>query len=281
MSGSRAVRHHTLSESSGSGTGKMLHHDPSHDPNHDPELDPLHDLLHPAGPAAAAATAVAVPSPLRQQQHRHHQQQQHCQRPPFCQSVYLLPTRLATALLALLQGSILDCYLTHYNSAYWFAWIAGDVAVVMMFAVAFIISYRQMAQVMRRLLDGGGRGGGQGAGGGSGSSGPAVLQPSGARFGGGGGGGGCVGGLSGAVSLGAGGELLDKEDGGGGLVASAGSMPLVYFAWLVYSALLSIRVLLIYKNFAHELTERVFLGTNMLQVRAGRWWGRVLSLIHI
>ena len=221
MSSERGIRHHTLSESSGSATGEMLRPDPHH-----------HDLL---------------PAPA----HRH-------QRPRFCESVYLVPTRLATAMLALLQGSILDCYLTHYNSAYWFAWIAGDVAVLMMFVVAFIISYRQMAQVMRRLLQGGGGGGAAAA----------VPQPSGARFGGsvtGGGGSCCVRGLSMLA-----GDSLDKED-GGGLVASAGSMPLVYFAWLVYSAVLAIRVLLIYKNFAHELTEEVFLGTNMLQVRQSPW----------
>ncbi|XP_025106555.1 uncharacterized protein LOC112571632 [Pomacea canaliculata] len=47
---------------------------------------------------------------------------------------------------------------------------------------------------------------------------------------------------------------------------SPGKMPLTYFAWLVYAAFLSIRVVLIYKNFAHTLQEDTFLGPSTLQV---------------
>ncbi|KAK7102443.1 hypothetical protein V1264_020659 [Littorina saxatilis] len=167
----------------------------------------------------------------------------------FCESVYLLPTRVATVLLALLQGGILDCYLTHNSSKYWFAWIAGDVAVLMMFVVAFVISYCQLSLVMRRLRRGA-------------SSQPPSSAPFAERGEGGGGMGKCcVGGLA-ILGL----EPLDKEGEGGELVTSAGSMPLVYFAWLVYSALLGVRVLLIYKNFAYELSEDVFLGKNTLQM---------------
>lgn len=45
----------------------------------------------------------------------------------------------------------------------------------------------------------------------------------------------------------------------------AGSFPLSYFAWLVYSVLLSIRVGVIYKNFAHRIDSGVFFGCNMLK----------------
>lgn len=135
------------------------------------------------------------------------------------------------------------------DSKYWFAWIAGDVAVLMMFVVAFVISYCQLSLVMRRLRRGA-------------SSQPPSSAPFAERGEGGGGMGKCcVGGLA-ILGL----EPLDKEGEGGELVTSAGSMPLVYFAWLVYSALLGVRVLLIYKNFAYELSEDVFLGKNTLQV---------------
>nr|KAG5711376.1 hypothetical protein BaRGS_006073 [Batillaria attramentaria] len=163
------------------------------------------------------------------------------QRQPTCEAVYLIPTRLATVLLALVQGGIIDCYLVHYNTRYWYAWIAGDVAVLLMFVVAFVISYRQMRLAFRSVFGSCGGAGGVGGRGGGGSC--------------------CVGGL--AVTAGM--ESLDKDE-DVGLVASPGSMPLAYFAWLVYSAVLAIRVLLVYKNFAHELTEDTFLGPNMLQV---------------
>ncbi|XP_076448604.1 transmembrane protein 121B-like [Babylonia areolata] len=229
-SSSSSFRHHTISESSGgSAASEMLHPGPAPAPA--PAPNPSSPSSHPS---------ISTPS----RSYR------------FCESVYLLPTRLATVALALLQGGILDSYLTHYNSTYWFAWIAGDVAVVMMFAVAFSISYRQMMQVIRRLLastaPGGASVGGLPAGGGTAEG-----------CGGGGRGVCCVGGLS---LLGVGSGVEAKEDGGGGLVRSPGSMPLVYFAWLVYSCVLAIRVLLIYRNFAHELTDDVFLGKNMLQM---------------
>jgi hypothetical protein len=38
------------------------------------------------------------------------------------------------------------------HSTYCYAWIAADVAVLLMFVVAFVISYRQMALVMRRFV---------------------------------------------------------------------------------------------------------------------------------
>lgn len=159
-------------------------------------------------------------------------------RQPSCETVYLIPTRLATAGLALLQGGLMDCYLVHYNTRYWYAWIAGDVAVLLMFVVAFVISYRQMKQAFRSVF------GGCGA--------PEGGNPG--RC--------CVGSFSVAGGVV---DSLDKDE-EGGVVASPGSMPLAYFAWLVYSAVLAIRVLLVYKNFAHELTEDTFLGPNMLQV---------------
>jgi hypothetical protein len=51
-----------------------------------------------------------------------------------------------------------------------------------------------------------------------------------------------------------------------GEIRSAGSMPLVYFAWLVYSAILAIRVILVYYNFAHKLVDEEILGINTLNV---------------
>ncbi|KAL8594738.1 hypothetical protein ACOMHN_051684 [Nucella lapillus] len=233
------VRHHTMSESSGSAASELLHPDPDPDPDPDPNpLYPTPPHTSPSGPRPTPTTTCHNTS-----------------RYQFCETVYLLPTRLATVALAVLQGGILDSYLTHYNSTYWFAWIAGDVAVVMMFAVAFSISYRQMTQVMRRLLAFRGRvsSGGVAPGDGDGEGG--------GRGGGGGGGGACC--VGGLAMLGV--SSGTKED-GGGLVTSPGSMPLVYFAWLVYSCVLAIRVLIIYKNFAHELTDDVFLGKNMLQM---------------
>ncbi|ESO88784.1 hypothetical protein LOTGIDRAFT_165197 [Lottia gigantea] len=45
-----------------------------------------------------------------------------------------------------------------------------------------------------------------------------------------------------------------------------GSLPLLYFTWLVYSLLLAIRVGLIFKNFAWKLKEENFFGPNTLKV---------------
>lgn len=45
----------------------------------------------------------------------------------------------------------------------------------------------------------------------------------------------------------------------------AGSFPLSYFAWLVYSLILTVRVGVIYKNFAYRIHSGVFFGSNMLK----------------
>ncbi|CAL1531360.1 unnamed protein product, partial [Lymnaea stagnalis] len=46
----------------------------------------------------------------------------------------------------------------------------------------------------------------------------------------------------------------------------AGSFPLVYFAWLVYSVILAVRVGIIYKDLAYEIKPGILLGTNMLRL---------------
>lgn len=43
------------------------------------------------------------------------------------------------------QGSLLNYYLASYLNSYWLAWIAADIAVLFVFIVAFIISYRHFA----------------------------------------------------------------------------------------------------------------------------------------
>lgn len=157
-----------------------------------------------------------------------------------CEAVYLLPTRVATVLLALIQGGLLDCYLVRYNNRYWYAWIAGDVAVIILFAAAFVISYRQLRDSFRAMFSLGGEGGGS----------PSCYFT----------GGNCC--IRSPRDLGT--DVLQKADGEG--PPPAGSMPMMYFAWLAYSSMLAIRVVLVYKNFAHELVEDNFFGPNTLQV---------------
>ncbi|XP_050413163.1 transmembrane protein 121B [Patella vulgata] len=113
----------------------------------------------------------------------------------------LIPTRIITILLVILQGTILDYYLIKYNNWYWYAWIAADLALLFVFIMTFVISYRHL-NLMRT------------------STTPVQV----------------------------------------------GSLPLVYFAWLVYSILLAIRVGLIFKDIAWKLKEEDFFGPNTLKV---------------
>jgi hypothetical protein len=61
-----------------------------------------------------------------------------------CRVIRHLPTRTLCLLLVLLQGGIIDYYLVINKSMYWMAWVAADVAVAVVFIVAFIWSYRQL-----------------------------------------------------------------------------------------------------------------------------------------
>ena len=176
-----------------------------------------------------------------------------------CENVYLLPTRLATVALALIQGIVLDCYLSHYNSSYWLAWLAGDVAVLMIFVVAFVISYREMKVIMNRLLGSNHITSTSRLSRQSTQRERIVMSPTGAC---------CIGGLS-VAGMACAPEtgIKDMDDGGEDLVQSPGSMPLAYFAWLVYASMLAIRVLLIYRNFARQLDQSTIFGPSTLQVR--------------
>lgn len=157
----------------------------------------------------------------------------------LCDTIYLLPTRLATLMLVMVQGGLLDCYLVHYNNRYWFAWIAGDIAVVFMFVVTFSISYRQMQDALQCMRSGANHLAARGS--------DSVAC--------------CMEGVLGMMH-----DRCEEGVAGKEGPPSPGKMPLTYFAWLVYAAFLSIRVVLIYKNFAHTLQEDTFLGPSTLQV---------------
>lgn len=62
----------------------------------------------------------------------------------MCNSMYQIPTRILCVLLVLLQGVVLEYYLVKYKSIYWSSWIVADIAVILVFVTAFIISYRHL-----------------------------------------------------------------------------------------------------------------------------------------
>ncbi|XP_059152674.1 uncharacterized protein LOC131938587 [Physella acuta] len=62
----------------------------------------------------------------------------------LCNICFLLPSRVLAVILICLQGCVLDYFLVHYQNHNWYAWIAGDVAVILSFLVTFFISYREL-----------------------------------------------------------------------------------------------------------------------------------------
>lgn len=58
--------------------------------------------------------------------------------------MYQIPTRILCVLLVLLQGVVLEYYLVKYKNIYWSSWIVADIAVILVFVTAFIISYRHL-----------------------------------------------------------------------------------------------------------------------------------------
>ncbi|XP_005104989.1 uncharacterized protein LOC101858293 [Aplysia californica] len=129
----------------------------------------------------------------------------------MCDPFLFLPTRISVIVLATFQGGILDYYLVKYNNHSWYAWIAGDVAIIFSFFVAFFISYRELKISARNS------------------------------------------------------HLPTEQHKKTNLQVEARGFPLVYFAWLVYSVILAVRVALIYKNFAYKIESDIFFGTNMLK----------------
>jgi hypothetical protein len=65
----------------------------------------------------------------------------------MCESMYQIPSRALCFLIILLQGSILDYYLISHKTVYWYGWIAADIAILFVFIVTFIISYRHLVLV--------------------------------------------------------------------------------------------------------------------------------------
>ncbi|XP_045164167.2 uncharacterized protein LOC123528478 [Mercenaria mercenaria] len=62
----------------------------------------------------------------------------------MCNSMYQIPTRILCLVLLLLQGVVLDYYLVKHKNKYWASWIVADIAVIVVFVTAFIISYRHL-----------------------------------------------------------------------------------------------------------------------------------------
>ncbi|XP_071083390.1 transmembrane protein 121B-like [Haliotis cracherodii] len=121
-----------------------------------------------------------------------------------CDACYLIPTRVLCIGLVILQGAIIDYYLVQHNNSYWFAWIAADVALIFIFIMAFLFSYRHLQLV----------------------------------------------------------KSTSNEQ----APVRAGSLPLGFFAWFVYSIILAVRVGIIFKNFAWKLKEEDFFGPNTLKI---------------
>ncbi|XP_076070186.1 transmembrane protein 121B-like [Mytilus galloprovincialis] len=122
----------------------------------------------------------------------------------MCESMYQIPSRVLCFFIIMLQGGILDYYLISHKTVYWYGWIAADVAILFVFIVAFIISYRHLL-IVRQCTNS-----------------QATVQ--------------------------------------------AGSLPLGYFAWFVYSIALVARVAIIFSDFAQFLVEADFFGPNTLKV---------------
>ncbi|OWF51251.1 uncharacterized protein LOC110449427 [Mizuhopecten yessoensis] len=64
-----------------------------------------------------------------------------------CDAVYQIPTRIMCFVLVMVQGGILDYYLVNNKNIYWYAWVAADVALGLVFVMTFIISYRHLSVV--------------------------------------------------------------------------------------------------------------------------------------
>ncbi|XP_052068353.1 transmembrane protein 121B-like [Mytilus californianus] len=62
----------------------------------------------------------------------------------MCESMYQIPSRVLCFLIIILQGGVLDYYLISHKTVYWYGWVAADVAILFVFIVAFIISYRHL-----------------------------------------------------------------------------------------------------------------------------------------
>ncbi|XP_041379829.1 uncharacterized protein LOC121392829 [Gigantopelta aegis] len=71
---------------------------------------------------------------------------------PRSAACHLIPTRVICMLLVIIQGAVLNYYLVLYNNRYWFAWIAGDVGMLFVFLMTFVISYRHLSLVRRALM---------------------------------------------------------------------------------------------------------------------------------
>ena len=62
----------------------------------------------------------------------------------MCESMYQIPTRVICIMFVVLQGAILDYYLIKHKNIYWYSWVIADLALVFVFTMAFIISYRHL-----------------------------------------------------------------------------------------------------------------------------------------
>ncbi|KAK0063913.1 4-hydroxybenzoate polyprenyltransferase mitochondrial-like isoform X2 [Biomphalaria pfeifferi] len=128
----------------------------------------------------------------------------------LCDRCLFVPTRVSVILLAMIQGGILNYFLIHYQTHNWYAWIAGDVAIIFSFFVAFFISFRELKIVHKAKK---------------------YFKN----------------------------HLLIST-------VEAGSFPLVYFAWLVYSVIMAVRVGIIYKSLAFQVQHELFFDRNLLKV---------------
>lgn len=121
-----------------------------------------------------------------------------------CSSLYHIPIRILCLIIVLQQGVVLDYYLVTHKNIYWYSWIIADIAVLFVFVMAFIISYRHLLLAKSAFLSN------------------APVQ--------------------------------------------TGALPLGYFAWFVYAALLASRVAIIFRDFAWKLNEEDFFGPNTLKI---------------
>lgn len=62
----------------------------------------------------------------------------------MCNSMYQIPTRILCLFLVIVQGAVLDYYLVKYKNIYWCSWVVADIAVILVFVMAFIISYKHL-----------------------------------------------------------------------------------------------------------------------------------------
>jgi len=70
----------------------------------------------------------------------------------MCSSVYHIPLRVVCLLLAFLQGCILNHYLVTHKNMYWYAWVVADLAVLLLFIMASIISYKHLILARKAVL---------------------------------------------------------------------------------------------------------------------------------